>query len=78
MQPLTLRLNEADEPLPRRRRFGLLSFSRRRRPRGVKMEFPGRLRFRHEDAARQLFRAVGLSLDEAAGHTLTSRLPRLA
>lgn len=38
------------------------------------MESPGRLRFQHEDAARQLFRADGLSLDEATGHTLTSRL----
>lgn len=38
------------------------------------MESPGRLRFQHEDAARQRFRADELSLEEAAGHTLTSCL----
>lgn len=42
------------------------------------MESPGRLRFQHGGAARQLFRADGLSLEEAAGHTLTSRLSWLA
>lgn len=65
VQPLTLRLNEADEPPPGRRRFRSLSFSRRRRPRVVKMESPGRLRFQHQDAARELVRADGLSLEEA-------------
>lgn len=33
------------------------------------MGSPGRLRFQQEDAARQLFRAGGLSLELAAGHT---------
>lgn len=45
---------------------------------GVKMESPGRLQVQNHDAARQLLRADGLSLQEAAGHTLTSLLSWLA
>lgn len=42
------------------------------------MESPGRLQVQRHDAARQLLRADGLSLPEAAGHTLAGRLSWLA